>query len=704
MGKYINILDDLTINKIAAGEVVERPSSVVKELLENAIDSGATQVVVDITDGGKKCIKISDNGSGILSSEVEKCFLRHATSKIKEIDDLYDLYSFGFRGEALASISAVSNIEMITKTKEEVIGTKIELSGSKIIKKEPIGTKDGTTITIKDLFFNTPVRAKFLKSTHAETINISDLINKLAIGNPHVQFKYVNNNKSMLTTPGDNKLLSVIRSIYGKEICENLIEINHKCKYFKISGYIGNNNIYRSNKNLQHIYINKRFVKSKIVLDAISEAYKGIIPINKHSICFIQLTINPASIDVNIHPTKLEVKFENEKEMYIELRDILRKTLLSVSLIGKYETYDKKEETKNILVKENSNQSKNIYENKEFEDIKVIEKNYERPIDSFMSFNDIIKSENNTEKDKEYIYEKKSIANINELDNIKIIKEDSSSEYIIEGNISLENSFSIEDIEKLDKEKEYQESLYNQDNEYEENNLTYKSSSEYINKDEYSSKFTKEIGKIEDNIQEQFFEETPSNKFSLAGYNVIGTIFDTYIILSKGNSMYLLDQHAAHEKILYERYMDKFYKSSINMQMLLDPIVLELSNIDMLHVENNLDLFMKFGFEIELFGKNHIMIRCVPTIFGVPESEKFILQIIDNIEEIKNNYELKGEKFASMACRAAIKANDRIQSMEIRSLLNELETCENPFTCPHGRPTIVEITKTEIEKMFKRIM
>ena len=293
---------------------------------------------------------------------------------------------------------------------------------------------------------------------------------------------------------------------------------------------------------------------------------------------------------------------------------------------------------------------------------------------------------------------------VDELDNIKIIKEDSSSEYIIEGNISLENSFSIEDIEKLDKEKEYQESLYNQDNEYEENNLNYKSSSEYINKDEYSSKFTKEIGKIEDNIQEQFFEETPSNKFSLAGYNVIGTIFDTYIILSKGNSMYLLDQHAAHEKILYERYMDKFYKSSINMQMLLDPIVLELSNIDMLHVENNLDLFMKFGFEIELFGKNHIMIRCVPTIFGVPESEKFILQIIDNIEEIKNNYELKGEKFASMACRAAIKANDRIQSMEIRSLLNELETCENPFTCPHGRPTIVEITKTEIEKMFKRIM
>ena len=699
----INILDDLTINKIAAGEVVERPSSVVKELIENSIDAGSTKVVIDIQDGGKKLIRITDNGCGIASSEVDKSFLRHATSKIKNIDDLYDLYSLGFRGEALASISAVSKLEMVTKTKDEPIGTKVIVEGGKVVSKEPVGTHNGTTIIIKDIFFNTPARQKFLKSTHAETINISDLINKLAIGNPHVQFKYVNNNKSMLTTPGDNKLLSVIRSIYGKEICENLIEINHECKYFKISGYIGNNNIYRSNKNLQHIYINKRFVKSKIVLDAISEAYKGIIPINKHSICFIQLTINPASIDVNIHPTKLEVKFENEKEMYIELRDILRKTLLSVSLIGKYETYDKKEETKNILVKENSNQSKNIYENKEFEDIKVIEKNYERPIDSFMSFNDIIKSENNTEKDKEYIYEKKSIANINELDNIKIIKEDSSSEYIIEGNISLENSFSIEDIEKLDKEKEYQESLYNQDNEYEENNLNYKSSSEYINKDEYSSKFTKEIGKIEDNIQEQFFEETPSNKFSLAGYNVIGTIFDTYIILSKGNSMYLLDQHAAHEKILYERYMDKFYKSSINMQMLLDPIVLELSNIDMLHVENNLDLFMKFGFEIEIFGDNHIMVRGVPNIFGVAQSEKFIFQIIDNIGDLESSYDLKMDKIASMSCRAAIKANDKIHFDEINSLLSKMEKCENPYTCPHGRPTIIKMSKYELEKKFKRI-
>ena len=567
----INILDNLTINKIAAGEVVERPSSVVKELIENSIDAGSTKVVIDIQDGGKKLIRITDNGCGIASSEVNKSFLRHATSKIKNIDDLYDLYSLGFRGEALASISAVSKLEMVTKTKDEPIGTKVLVEGGNIVSKEPVGAHNGTTIIIKDIFFNTPARQKFLKSTHAETINISDLINKLAIGNPHVQFKYVNNNKPMLNTPGDNKLLSVVRSIYGKEICENLIEINYECKYFKISGYIGNNNIYRSNKNLQHIYINKRFVKSKIVLDAISEAYKGIIPINKHSICFIQLTINPASIDVNIHPTKLEVKFENEKEMYIELRDVLRKTLLSSSLIGKYETYDKKDITKNILAKED-NQNINLQENNDKRDIKVINIDDEKPIDSFMSFNDVLNNKNtedNSKYDFKNLYEKNMESNINDLNNIKIIKEDCSDEYIIEGSINIENSFSIEDIEKLDTEQQFKDNLY--ESKY-NNKEIYKSNSESINKSEYSDKL---VEKLDDNIQEQFFEDIPYNKFSLAGYNIIGTIFDTYIIMNKGNSMYLLDQHAAHEKILYERYIDKFYKSSINMQMLLDPIVLE---------------------------------------------------------------------------------------------------------------------------------
>ena len=355
MGKYINILDDLTINKISAGEVVERPSSVVKELLENAIDSGATQIAVDIVDGGKKSIKISDNGCGILSSEVEKCFLRHATSKIQKIDDLYNLYSLGFRGEALASIAAVSNLEMTTKSEDVVVGTKIVLSGSKIVKKEPIGCKNGTTIIVKYIFFNTPVRAKFLKSTHAETINISDLVNKLAIGNPGVRLKYINNSKLMLNTPGDDKLINVIRSIYGKDITENLIELDYEDDKLKIYGYIGNNNIYRSNKNLQHIYINNRYVKSKVILDAVNESYKGIIPINKFAVCFLNIELNPNEIDVNIHPTKLEVKFQNEKDIYIAIRDIVKNKLLNISLIGKYKSH-----TDNILESNLQNENKDI--------------------------------------------------------------------------------------------------------------------------------------------------------------------------------------------------------------------------------------------------------------------------------------------------------------------------------------------------------
>lgn len=703
----INILDDLTINKIAAGEVVERPSSVVKELVENSIDAGSTKVIVEIIDGGKKLIRITDNGCGIASSEVDKSFLRHATSKIEKIDDLYDLYSLGFRGEALASISAVSKLEMITKTKEEPIGTKVIVEGGKIISKEPVGCSNGTTIIIKDIFFNTPARQKFLKSNHAETINISDLINKLAIGNPDVQFKYINNNKPMLNTPGDSKLISAIRSIYGKDVCENLVKLKYKSDNFEIRGYVGDNNVYRSNKNLQHIYINNRFVKSKIILDAINEAYKGIIPINKHAVCFLDIKINPGSIDVNIHPTKLEVKFENEKEVYIELRDLIRRTLLNNHLIGRYEaseninTLDKTnvvDNTSSILdIKEVKVNLDNIAMNK----IEVVELDSQKPIDNFLGLDDVLKNKTSNDKNinvshekQNFLYKeentkedavKETTSNIDIYDNIKLIK-NSNNEFLIEGNINLDKTFSIDEISKLDEDKDnsLQKSL--------ENNIL-------------NTTNIKELSITNDSksIQEGFFEEE-KNKFSLSEYKVLGTIFDTYIVMSKGNSMYLLDQHAAHEKVLYEKYMDKFYKSDISMQMLLDPIVLELSNVDMLQVEKNLELFMKFGFEIEIFGNNHIMIRCVPTVFGVPESEKFILQIIDNIEDINNNYELKGDKFASMACRSAIKANDKIKNIEINSLFSQMEACENPFTCPHGRPVLVEISKKEIEKMFKRIM
>ena len=675
MPKIINILDDLTINKIAAGEVVERPSSVTKELIENSIDASSTQIVIDIVDGGKKQIRITDNGEGIPSSEVDKSFLRHATSKIKKIDDLYDLYSLGFRGEALASIASVSRLEMITKTKDEPLGTKVVLEGGKEVLKEPVGTKNGTTIIIKDLFFNTPVRQKFLKSTHAETINISDLINKLAIGNTNVQFKYINNGKLMLNTPGDNKLISVIRSIYGKEIVENLIEINEEGSFCNINGYIGNNNIYRSNKNLQHIYINNRYVRSKIILDAINEAYKSIIPINKHGVCFLNIDINPAKIDVNIHPTKMEIKFENDKDLYIEIRDLLKKKLLNTALIGKYENYDDKfkvNESKETYLQEKeaylqtfNNLNKENEEDKNLN--KATPKNDFSELNSFMSLSEALSRNNKVEENKANKEKVKdnTITSNNIEKEIKLQSiENKKNEFFIDGVVDVSKSFSFDELNSLNEKNDKKAEL---------NQIS------------------------EENIKSE-------NRFSITDFRVVGSILNTYIVLEKNEAMYLLDQHAAHEKVLYEEYMKKFKNHKIDMQMLLDPIVMEFSNVDMMKIENNMDLFLNFGFEIELFGNNHIMVRGVPTIFGTPESEKFILQIIDNMEDLSSSYDLKGDKFASMACRAAIKANDKIHIIEMKKLLLQMEKCENPFTCPHGRPTIVEISKKEIEKMFKRIM
>ena len=679
----INILDEATINQLQAGEVVERPSSVVKELVENSVDAGSKKIIVEIEDGGKKFIRITDNGSGIDSSEVEKSFLRHATSKINKIDDLYDLYSLGFRGEALASIASVAKIEMITRPKDEPVGTKILVEGGNIKLKEPVGTNNGTTIMVRDLFFNTPVRQKFLKSTHAETINISDLINKLAIGNPNVSIKYVNNKKTMLNSPGDGKLINTIRSIYGKDITENLIELNHESQFFKISGYIGNNNVYRANKNLQHIYINKRYVKSKVILDAISEGYKSLIPINKHAVCFLNIEIDPSKIDVNIHPTKLELKFENEQQIYVELKEYIRSSLIRSNLIGKYETFDKKENliSKPITIPkkiENKSEQINI-DNLNQGILNNLEKEYKNQTYNFEELEERKKLE------KEF-KEVKNAINQSKTDEVIVLDEA----------IDLNKVYSFNDLLELEKKEEAKkldDDIYKKNNEIytQSNNLENQS----INEDTIS---------YEKNMHQPEFIEDKKHQFCLNEYIVIGTIFKTYIILQRGSNMYLLDQHAAHERVLYERYMEKFYNMDINMQMLLDPIVLELSTTDMLKIENNIDLFMKFGFEIEIFGKNHIMIRCVPTIFGTPESEKFVLDIIDNIDEINNNYELKGEKFASMACKSAIKANDTIYEEEINSLLKQIEMCKNPFTCPHGRPIFVEISKTEIEKMFKRIM
>ena len=658
MKNRINLLDEITINKIAAGEVVERPSSIVKELVENSIDAGADRIIIEVENGGKSLIKITDNGCGIPSSEVKKCFLRHATSKIDKIDDLFNLFTLGFRGEALASICAVSKLEMTTKFEDEAVGTKITLVGGNIEAKEAVGANTGTSIVIKDLFFNTPARKKFLKTDHAELMNITDIVNKLAIGYPNVKFRYLNAGKLMVNTPGDGKLVSAVRSIYSREVSENLIEINYDCSLFKIDGYIGNNNIYRSNRNLQHVYINGRFVKSKIIYDAIANAYKSIIPINKHAICFINLHLDPQKVDVNIHPGKIEVKFEKENEIKLEIMEYIRAKLLKQSLIGKFETFDRV------------------------------------PKDRAVKQDFVAKQEfnNNTFKTQDFASTSLYSSEINsKIDDKEIKPIDLSDEVDVNSFIKLDD---FEEKKKKEVKTKSSGFKYNNDTKLENNNK--------ISETESQMAFTAE-GEILDSEKKDEIEKKEAG-FSLKYYKVVGVVLDTYIVLQKGESMYLMDQHAAHERVLFERYMNAFHKREVHMQMLLDPIVLELSSVDMLQVEKNLDIFRNFGFEVEIFGMNNILIRGVPNLFGTPQSEKFILELIDNIDKISNNYDLKDDRFAIMACKSAIKANDRIQNIEIESLFRQLEKCENPYTCPHGRPTMVEISKVEIEKMFKRIM
>ena len=686
MKNRINLLDEITINKIAAGEVVERPSSIVKELVENSIDAGADRIIIEVENGGKSLIKITDNGCGIPSSEVKKCFLRHATSKIDKIDDLFNLFTLGFRGEALASICAVSKLEMTTKFEDEAVGTKITLVGGNIEAKEAVGANTGTSIVIKDLFFNTPARKKFLKTDHAELMNITDIVNKLAIGYPNVKFRYLNAGKLMVNTPGDGKLVSAVRSIYSREVSENLIEINYDCSLFKIDGYIGNNNIYRSNRNLQHVYINGRFVKSKIIYDAIANAYKSIIPINKHAVCFINLHLDPQKVDVNIHPGKIEVKFEKENEIKLEIMEYIRAKLLKQSLIGKFETFDRV--PKDRAVKQDF--SGNAFKNQDFgntttnfsetstkfgdKNIKPIDLSDEVDVNSFIKLDDFEEKKKKEVKNKSNATKNTSLKNYDNKTNKR------ESYY---------SGFSSYNSDVDNYKNSYSSAVKIEDN-------------DKISETESQMAFTAE-GAILDSEKRDEIEKKEAG-FSLKYYKVVGVIFDTYIVLQKGESMYLMDQHAAHERVLFERYMNAFHKREVHMQMLLDPIVLELSSVDMLQVEKNLDIFRNFGFEVEIFGMNNILIRGVPNLFGTPQSEKFILELIDNIDKISNNYDLKDDRFAIMACKSAIKANDRIQNIEIESLFRQLEKCENPYTCPHGRPTMVEISKVEIEKMFKRIM
>lgn len=607
----INILDNKTINKIAAGEVVERPLSVIKELVENSIDAKANAITVEIKDGGTSLIRVTDNGMGIPKDEVKIAFIRHATSKIKTEEDLSSILSLGFRGEALASIASVSMVEVITKESDALTGYRMEINGGELIEEGEIGCPEGTTMIVKNLFYNTPARKKFLKSNSSEANGINDIITKLAIGHPEISFKYINNNKVVFLTSGNGKLKDVIYNIYGKDVVKKIMNIAYVDMGLEIYGYIAKPEINRSTRVYENVFVNGRYIKSKEIESAIEEAYKEYLMVKRFPFAIIKININPAFVDVNVHPAKIEVRFKNVQDV----KDIVRHSI------------------KNVL-----------------KDINMV-----LDIDS--------------EKEEKIVYKREEIKEPFEIENLKV-REDELKE----------NGFISQDF--------VQPKIIEVNNDIKEREVKINYDSEGI-------------------ATELVEKDIVVNKENLfLDYKIVGQIFETYWVIESMGKVYAIDQHAAHEKILYENMLKQFLEGKIKSQVLINPIIVDLSQIEFNLVKSNISIFEKSGFKIEVFGTNSFAIREVPIIFNNPTNDRIFLDIVDEILQMKQSsiYELKNDDIATMACKAAVKANNKLSIVEARKLIEDLMLLENPFHCPHGRPVIISISKYEIEKKFKRIV
>lgn len=611
--KRINLLDVDTSNKIAAGEVVERPFSVVKELVENSLDAQAKNIIIEIVEGGQKSIKITDDGEGIHPEDIEKAFLSHATSKIQHIDDIYKINTFGFRGEALASIAAVSEVNLKSRTSEFEYGKELSISGGKINYIIDVGANIGTCIEVKDLFFNVPARLKFLKSPQREAALINDIVERLALINPSVSFKLYNNNNRVLSTFSSSSLMDTIRAIYGKNIQDNIMYFEQHSDIASVYGYIGNAEISRGSRANQSIYVNKRYVKNKLITTAVENAFKSFLTVNKYPFFILFLDIFPEFIDVNVHPTKSEIKFKDDRFIYKFIFDAVHEAIR-----------------------------------------KSLKDSFDIPV------NDIYNINNNDE----HII-KPSLVQI-PLD----LKADSVS------HTSNNQVF-----------REYSDS---DNNNYDYNSPMKRSAPDFAFKDINNCSETKPA----ENKEAKFPELT-----------IIGQFNDTYILAQYGEELYILDQHAAHEKILFEKYMEEVKNREVVAQVLATPEIIELSSENFIIYNENIEIFKTAGFNIEFFGENTISIREVPIILGETKIRSLFLDILDNIKAMGTGEtsEVKYDKIAKLSCKSAIKANNKLSILEMKSLINELRFIKDPFTCPHGRPTIIKITLNELEKRFKRI-
>lgn len=615
----IAILNQETIDKIAAGEVVERPCSVVKELVENAIDAGSTAITVEIKEGGISFIRITDNGCGIERDQVAVAFYRHSTSKIRSAEDLLTVKSLGFRGEALSSISAVARVELITKTYDELTGTRYVIEGSKELSNEEIGAPDGTTFIVKDLFYNVPARRKFLKTAQTEGSYISDMVEKLALSHPDISFKFINNNQTKLHTSGNGNRKDIIYHIFGREISSSLLDVKHECEYFKVEGFIGKPVITRGNRNYENYFINGRYVKSNILSRAIEEAYKSFLMQHQYPFTVLYFTFF-SELDVNVHPTKMELRFDNNNEIYVELCDTI------------YAILSHKEMIPEVPVDSTPAPKKIVHE-------------YKEPIPE--------------------PFEKRRINEVRAAESRSVYGQSVTS--------AVKDYSAIEPAVK-----------------------TPKTSTAYE-----PAQAVTDIQQTLGDYDKVFLTESAKKQFS-----IIGQLFKTYWLIEFEDKLYIIDQHAAHEKVLYEKTMARLANKDFTSQRISPPIVMTLDAKESEMLEKYRPQIEQFGYEVEHFGGKEYMISAIPdNLFNIDMKDLFI-EMLDDFSNAtgRQTPDIITEKVASMSCKAAVKGNDKLTLPEINKLIDELLSLDNPYNCPHGRPTIISMSKYEIEKKFKRIV
>lgn len=640
----IAILNQETIDKIAAGEVVERPCSVVKELVENAIDAGSTAITVEIKEGGISFIRITDNGCGIERDQVAVAFYRHSTSKIRSAEDLLTVKSLGFRGEALSSISAVARVELITKTYDELTGTRYVIEGSKELSNEEIGAPDGTTFIVKDLFYNVPARRKFLKTAQTEGSYISDMVEKLALSHPDISFKFINNNQTKLHTSGNGNRKDIIYHIFGREISSSLLEVKHECEYFKVEGFIGKPVITRGNRNYENYFINGRYVKSNILSRAIEEAYKSFLMQHQYPFTVLYFTFF-SELDVNVHPTKMELRFDNNNEIYVELCDTI------------YAILSHKEMIPEVPVDSTPAPKKIVHEYKEpipepFEKRRI---NEVRAAESRSVYGQSVTSAAKAPAVNEQLTDNTS--------KLQTAKASASALVAGTGNsveLAPETSTAYEPAQVV---TGTQQTLGDYD--------------------------------------KVFLTESSKKQFS-----IIGQLFKTYWLIEFEDRLYIIDQHAAHEKVLYEKTMARLANKDFTSQRISPPIVMTLDARECEMLEKYRPQIEQFGYEVEHFGGKEYMISAIPdNLFHIDMKDLFI-EMLDDFSNAtgRQTPDIITEKVASMSCKAAVKGNDKLTLPEINKLIDELLSLDNPYNCPHGRPTIISMSKYEIEKKFKRIV